>query len=258
MPTDSLTVVFDPDNVPGGYFWYFPKSDTIANLGVGVFLDQKSNLKQIYKDLVLNKFLKIKNYKILSSKGDIVPIRRPLPSCADNGIMFIGDSGCHVNTSSGGGIHTGMKAGYYAAMVAKKAIKAKDYSLQKLWDYNCLLMDDFGIGHATNDVIRHFVQHLTTDEFNYIIKKKLIDDNELTEMYYGRMISPSSKKLALKLLKGLSKPVLLFKLKYLFKKMQQINQHYLKYPQDIIGYDNWRKIENDMFKKISLKITSKN
>ncbi|MFX0004837.1 MAG: geranylgeranyl reductase family protein [Promethearchaeota archaeon] len=258
MPKDSLNVVFDSDNVSGGYFWYFPKSDTIANLGLGVLSHQKSNLKQIYQKFVVNKFLSKSNYKILSSAGDIVPLRRTLPSCADNGIMFIGDAGCHVNTASGGGIHTGMKAGYYAAMIAKKAIEAEDYSLNKLWDYNCLLMNDFGIGHASADIARILIQHTTTDDFNFIVKKKLIDENELAQMYYSKMISPSIRQMVLKFFKGISKPKLLLKLNYLFKQMKQINRHYLRYPQDVSGYETWREIENNIFNKIYSKIASSN
>jgi digeranylgeranylglycerophospholipid reductase len=254
MPTDSLTVVLDADKVPGGYFWYFPKSNTIANLGLGVLVSRKSNVKQIYQNFILNRFLNTKNYEILSSGGDLVPIRRPLPSCADNGIMFIGDAGCHVNTSNGGGIHTGMKAGYYAAMVAKKAIEVEDYSLHELWDYNCLLMKDFGIGHATNDIARLLIQNITSNDFNYIVKKKLIDDNEITQMFYGKVISPSTKQLVVKLFKGISKPRLLLKLNYLFNQMKKINQHYSEYPQDVSGYEVWREIENEMFNKVFLKI----
>ena len=254
MPTDSLTVAFDPDNIPGGYFWYFPKSDTMINLGAGVLLRQKKDLKLIYRDYISNKFLSGRKYKILSSRGDIVPIRRPLPSCADNGIMFIGDAGCHVNTANGGGIHTGMKAGYYAAMIAKKAIEAEDYSLSKLWEYNYLLMNDFGIGHATNDVARILLQHTNTRDFDYIIKKKLIDDTELTQMYYGKIISPSIKQMISKFFKGMSKPKLLLKLGYLLKQMKKVNNLYLKYPQDINGYNTWQELENDLFSKVYLKI----
>ena len=257
MPEDSLTVVFDSDNVPGGYFWYFPKSDTIVNLGLGVLLSGKGNLKHIYQNLVVNKFLSTNDYKILASSGDIVPIRRPLPSCADNGIMFIGDAGCHVNTANGGGIHTGMKAGYHAAMIAKKAIEVEDYSLNTLWEYNCLLMNDFGIGHATNDIARLLLQHTTTDDFDFIVEKKLIDDNELTQLYHGNVISLSIKKLILKFFRGLSKPKLLLKLNYLLKQMKKINLHYLKYPQDVSGYEHWREIENEMFNKIYSKIATK-
>ena len=257
IPTDSLNVILDSDSVPGGYIWYFSKSDTVVNLGLGVSLHKKSNLKPIYQKFVVNKFLSVRTYKVLSSSGDIVPLRRPLPSCADNGIMFIGDAGCHVNTANGGGIHTGMKAGYYAAMIAEKAIEAEDYSLQQLWEYNTLLMNDFGIGHATNDIARFLIQHLTTIDFNYIVKKKLIDDNELTQMFYGKAISPSIKQLLLKLCKGISKPKLLLKLKYVLKQMKQINRHYSEYPEDVSGYENWRKIENDMFTKFFLKLAPK-
>ena len=258
MPIDSLNVIFDSDSVPGGYIWYFPKSDTIVNLGLGVSLHQKRNLKPIYQNYVVNKILGTRNYKVLSSGGDIVPIRRPLLSCADNGIMFIGDAGCHVNTASGGGIHTGMKAGFYAAMIAKKAIKAEDYSLQQLWEYNTLLINDFGIGHATNDIARFLIQHLPTKEFNYIIKRKLLDDNELTQMFHGTTIFPSIKHLLLKFCKGISKPNLLLKLNYVLKQMKQIKYHYSQYPQDVSGYEAWRKVEDEMFNKIFSKIAPNN
>jgi digeranylgeranylglycerophospholipid reductase len=258
MPTDFLTVVLDPDNVPGGFFWCFPKSKTVANLGLGVFLHRKSELKHVYRNFVLHKLLESRNYKVLSSSGDLVPIRRPLASCADNGIMFIGDAGCHVNTTSGGGIHPGMKAGYYAAMIAKKAIDAEDYTLHKLWEYNCLLMNDFGMGHAANDMARLLVQHTTTSDFDYIIKKKLIDDNELTQMVHGEMITPSLKQMLTKSWKGISKPRLLLQLNYLFKQMKQFNKLYWQYPQDVNRYATWRKMERDMLNKVFLKLNPKN
>jgi digeranylgeranylglycerophospholipid reductase len=256
LPTDSLTVAFDPDNVPGGFFWYFPKSETISNLGAGVFLRHKSAILPIYSDYVIKKFLSTRNYKILSSGGDIVPVRRPISSCSDNGIMFIGDAACHVNNASGGGIHMGMKAGYYAAMIAKKAIDAEDYTLNKLWDYNCLVMNDFGVEHAAIDVARIILQYMKTKDFDFIIKRKLLNDQELNQMYYSRMISPSIGQLILKFMKGISKPQLLLKLNYLLKQMKTVRKHYLIYPQDASGYESWRQTEKDIFHKLFLKVAS--
>ncbi len=253
LPTNSLNVVFDADYVPGGYLWYFAKSETISNLGLGVFLRQKSDVKRIYQDFVVEKFVPARNYKVLSSGGDIVPLRRPLPSCADNGIMFIGDAACHVNNASGGGIHPGMKAGYYAAMVAKKAIEAEDYSLNQLWEYNRRVLDDFGIAHATNDVARILMQNTTTEEFNYIVRKKLLDDEALTSMYYSKIFSPSLKQKMGKLLKGISKPHLLLRLNYLLKMMKKVENHYMQYPNDVKGFYNWREIEKNMFNEIHLR-----
>lgn len=256
LPTDSLTVTFDPDNVPGGFFWYFPKSETISNLGAGVFLRYKSALKSLYSNYVVNKFLSTKNYEILSSGGDIVPVRRPISSCADNGIMFVGDTACHVNNASGGGIHMGMKAGYYAAMIAKKAIAAEDYSLNKLWEYNYLVMNDFGAEHAAIDVARIFLQYTKTKDFDYIIKRKLLDDQELNQMYYSKMISPSIRQMITKFMKGISKPRLLLKLYHLLKQMKTVRKHYLMYPPDASGYESWRKTEQEIFHKIFMKVAS--
>jgi digeranylgeranylglycerophospholipid reductase len=254
LPTDSLTVVFDPDNVPGGYFWYFPKSEDVSNMGSGVFLQRRSELKPLYSNFVVNKFVPLRNFKVLSSGGDIVPVRRPLPSCADDGIMFIGDAACHVNNSSGGGIHTGMKAGYYSAMVAKNAIDAEDYTLNQLWKYNRLVMNDFGIEHAANDIARLLLQYTKTKDFDYIVKKKLMNDDDITQMYYSKSLSPSIKEMMLKLFKGILNPRLLLKLNYLLTQMKKFKKHYLNYPFNVQSFQNWRKIENDMFNKVISKI----
>ena len=254
LPTDSLTVVFDPDNVPGGYFWYFPKSNDISNIGLGVFLHRRSELKPLYSNFVVNKFVPLRNFKVLSSGGDIVPVRRPLPSCADDGIMFIGDAACHVNNSSGGGIHMGMKAGYYSAIVAKKAIDAEDYTLNQLWEYNHLVMNDFGIEHAANDIARLLLQYTKTKDFDYIVKKKLMNDDDITQMYYSKSLSPSMKEMMQKLFKGISKPRLLLKLNYLLTQMKKFKKHYLNYPQDVNDFQNWKKIENEMFSNLVAKI----
>ena len=256
LPTDLLTVAFDPDNIPGGFFWYFPKSETISNLGTGVFLRYKSAIQSLYSNFVVNKFLSNRNYEVLSSGGDIVPVRRPISSCADNGIMFIGDAACHVNNASGGGIHMGMKAGYYAAMIAKKAIAAEDYTLNKLWEYNYLVMNDFGAEHAAIDVARILLQYMKTKDFDYIIKRKLLDDQELNQMYYSKMISPSIRQMIVKFMKGISKPRLLLKLYHLLKQMKTVRKHYLMYPPDANGYEAWRQTEKEIFHKLFLKVAS--
>ena len=258
LPVDSLTVVFDPDNVPGGFFWYFPKNDNISNMGLGVILHHKSELKCLYSNFVVNKLIPLRNFDILSSGGDIVPVRRPLPSCADDGIMFIGDAACHVNNSSGGGIHTGMKAGYYSALVAKNAIDAEDYTLNKLWEYNCLIMNDFGIDQAANDIARFLLQHIKTKDFDYIVKKRLISDDDMTQMFYSRSLSPSFKEMMVRLFKGISNPRLLLKLKYLLKQTKRIKRHYLNYPLEAKSFQTWRKVENEMFNNVIAKIGFEN
>ena len=57
-----------------------------------------------------------------------------------------------------------------------------------------------------------------------------------------------------KFFKGMSKPKLLLKLGYLLKQMKKVNNLYLKYPQDINGYNTWQELENDLFSKVYLKI----
>ena len=147
-----------------------------------------------------------------------------------------------------------MKAGYYSAIVAKDAIEAEDYTLNQLWEYNRLVMNDFGIEHAANDIARLLLQYTKTKDFDYIVKKKLMSDDDITQMYYSKSLSPSIKEMMLKLFKGISNPRLLLRLNYLLTQIKRFRKHYLNYPQDIQDFQNWRKIEDEMFNNVKTKI----
>ena len=58
----------------------------------------------------------------------------------------------------------------------------------------------------------------------------------------------------LKLFKGISNPRLLLRLNYLLTQIKRFRKHYLNYPQDIQDFQNWRKIEDEMFNNVKAKI----
>ena len=126
---EYITIILDQEKAPGGYIWYFPKNESSVNIGLGAFMDIKGKVKELYTKNVFQKYIKTSKYKILSTGGGVVPVRRPLWSCAANGIMLIGDSACQVNPLHGGGIDPSMRAGFYAANSATSAIEKNDYSI---------------------------------------------------------------------------------------------------------------------------------
>jgi len=87
---DYISIILNRDKAPGGYIWYFPKNQSSLNIGIGTFMNLKGKVKDLYHQNVFNEFIKTSKYEIISSGGGVVPVRRPLWSCTDNGIMFIG------------------------------------------------------------------------------------------------------------------------------------------------------------------------
>ncbi len=251
---DYCTLIIDPDKrSPGGFIWYFPKSETIINIGLGTFIQYKGSIKQYFQKYVFDYFITQTNFDIISSAGCVVPLRRSLLSCADNGIMFVGDAACHVDPANGGGIDVGMRAGYYAAQVAKKAIYANDYSLNTLWDYNSNIMSDFGAKHAVSDIIRLFFQYKPSKDLNFIIKKNILTDTDISKLWFHGELDLNYKAIIKKALNGITRPKLLLELKSLTKYMNKVINLYNNYPNSVNSFEKWREQEKSLFEKIYLK-----
>ena len=122
------------------------------------------------------------NIEILSTGGGVAPIRRPLWSCTDNGIMFVGDSACQVNPLHGGGIDPSMRAGYYAALTAVLANDMNDFTINSLWEYNYNVMTNFGAEFASLDLLRMGLQVFSNEDLNFGLEQDLLSGNEILEL----------------------------------------------------------------------------
>ena len=105
-------------------------------------------------------------------------MRRPLWSCAADGIMFIGDSACQVNPLHGGGIDPSMRAGYHAANSAVHALENNNYSIDELWDYNYNVMTSFGAEFASLDLLRIVLQSLSNKGLNFGLERDLLSEKK--------------------------------------------------------------------------------
>lgn len=256
---DYCTLIIDPDKrSPGGFIWYFPKNESIINIGLGTFIQYGGSIKNFFQKYVFDYFINQVNVKVISSAGGIVPLRRPLPSCVDNGIMFVGDAACHVNPANGGGIDVGMRAGYHAAQIAKKAIDANDYSLNTLWEYNTVIMSDFGIKHAASDLIRLFFQHKPSKDLNYIFKKNILTSTDINKLWLQGELYLNFKASFKKFIKGITRPRLLLELKSIKKYMNKVTDLYKKYPNSSDHFEEWKEQENSLFDKIYSKFIETN
>ncbi len=247
---EYISIYLNEEKAPGGYIWYFPKNESAVNIGVGVYPFYKGKVKEFYKKYVFDEFIKTNKYKIISSGGGIVPVRRPLWSCAENGLIYVGDSACQVNPLHGGGIDPSMRAGYYASLITSKALEKGDFSLNTLWEYNFKVMTTFGAQFAALDLLRMVLQVLTNDDLNFGLEKDLLNGNEILEISSTGGLNLSLMGMIQKAIRGISRPDLLLDLNFLRIKMKEISKIYRKFPMNLSQFENWKRKVTDIYNEV--------
>ncbi|MFX0029685.1 MAG: geranylgeranyl reductase family protein [Candidatus Hermodarchaeota archaeon] len=253
---EYITIILDQEKAPGGYIWYFPKNESSVNIGLGAFMDFKGKVKNFYQRNVFEEFIKASKFEIISSGGGVVPVRRPLWSCADNGIMLIGDSACQVNPLHGGGIDPSMRAGYFAANSALTAIEKEDYSINTLWGYNHSVMTSFGAEFAALDLLRIVLQHLSNNDLNFGLERDLLTGDEILEISSKGGLNLSLVNMAIKAFRGISRPKLLLDLNYLRIKMNEISRLYKTFPEQLADFQEWKERVIGIYDKIKKMIVN--
>ncbi len=152
----SDALVFKPTKRSAGYLWYFPRTPTEINVGLGFQMNEEP--MQLVADLredVQNR-PELKNATVKDKLGAALPTRRPYDSAVAPGYMAIGDSAAHVNPISGGGIAGAAYAGQYAGEQAVQALDDGDVSEEMLWRYNERVMEHYGGRYAALDIYNVF------------------------------------------------------------------------------------------------------
>ena len=152
---------------PGGYLWVFPKGDRFANIGIGIsgkYAKQKSAKK--YLDEFMQK--KYPNASILTTMCGGVPCGKPMRNPVKEGLMLVGDAAHQINPMTGGGILSGMTAGYLAGQVAGDAIKKNNISYDMLKIYSDKMWKEFGKNYEKFYRIKEAVHNLSDTDLDYI------------------------------------------------------------------------------------------
>lgn len=187
---------FGKEIVPTGYIWVFPKGKNTANIGLGINGNFSKTKRPIqYLDEFVQKTFP--NSSIISrTTGGVI--------CGDNisdiytdNVMLIGDAAHHTNAISGGGIINAMKAGRIAAIVAKEALDANDFSEKFLKRYSKLWNKAQGNMNHKFYKIKEIVNNIddkvldkVTDSLNKKDKKKrtLIAVFKMVLLKYPKLI----------------------------------------------------------------------
>ncbi len=241
----EIDIYVNQEIAPGGYWWYFPYSEKKINVGLGVQGGVGHREPMYYFFKYLDNRV---GGKTLHAGGGVVPTRRPLDTFVAPGFAAVGDAASQANPIHGGGIGPGMLGGY---LLAKTIADGKE-----LWEYNVAYMKEYGAKQASLDVFRIFLQKLSNEEINYGMKNKLITEEDLYKASTTGDLHLSSTEKIKRIIRGLGKPSLLAKLKYVSDVMKEVKQLYLNYPQSERDFESWRTKVRNLFKELEDRLTA--
>ncbi|MFC7135153.1 MULTISPECIES: geranylgeranyl reductase family protein [Salinibaculum] len=244
----SDALVFKPTERAAGYLWYFPRTETEINVGLGFQMtEEPMHLVDDLRD-DLREREEFEGATVDDKLGAALPTRRPYDSAVAPGYMAVGDAAGHVNPTTGGGIAGAAYAGKYAGEAAIEALEHGDPSEARLWEYNERVMDHFGARYAALDVYNIFTTATDVDDLMGLLAALPV--RNLSEALYE---GSTSVGLWLKLktaIKSFGHWETIYDLYQTKNLADELLDHYETYPSDPSGFDRWRSERDDLMDRV--------
>ena len=232
-------LVFKPTERAAGYLWYFPRTSTEINAGLGFQMNEEP--MQMIDDLKddLRDREEFEHAEVTDKLGAALPTRRTYDSAVAPGYMAVGDAAAHVNPTTGGGIAGAAYAGQYAAEQAVEAIADGDVSEDALWHYNERVMAHFGARYAGLDVYNILSTAVDVDDLMGLLAA--LPGKKLAEALYDGKTSMGPLLAARTAIDsfGYWRQILDF---YKVKQVaEKVIDHYERYPSSPDALEAWQR-----------------
>ena len=244
--SDYSHLIFDPDNVPGGFIWMIPREERVVNVGLGVHLGLRRppRLRKLFGE-ILSKNSIFRGSTVIKAGGWRIPLRRPIDTCVWNNLLLVGDAGSHVKPTDGEGIGFSMQAGIMAGKTIVKAHELGSFSRNSLWHYNVLIMKAIGLVNGPLELGKREIINLTSKQVQDLFDSSILDAEELYHLNSGNKLNFGTIELLKKLWKGKKVLPFLLRLRKTIKNMKNAKKIYLEYPESFDGFLQWKnKIEH--------------
>jgi len=241
-------LVFKPTERAAGYLWYFPRTDTEINAGLGFQMTEEP--MQLVDDLKrdLRNRPEFEGATVEDKLGAALPTRRPYDSAVAPGFIAAGDAAGLVNPTTGGGIGGAARSGAYAGEQAIAAIEDGDLGERALWEYNKRVMDDFGARFATLDVYNIFTTAYDIDDLMGLLAalpaEKIAEGLYSGETDIGLWLK---LKTAVKAVGHWGTIYDLYETKQL---AERVLDHYEAYPDQPGEFDRWRSERDSLMEDV--------
>jgi len=241
-------LVFKPTERAAGYLWYFPRTPTTINVGLGFQMSEEP--MKLVQDLRedLQDRPEFEGAEVVDKLGASLPTRRPYDSMIAPGYMAIGDAAALVNPTTGGGIAGAAYSGQYAAEEAVDAIQRDEASEAALWRYNERVMGHFGARYAALDVYNVLSTAIDVDELMELLAA-LPGEQVAEALYSGKAEMGLGLKLktAIGALGYLPKVWKFYKTKQL---AEELLDHYESYPDRPSSLPQWQERRDEIMERV--------
>jgi len=237
VPWDDA-IVFKPTKELG-YLWYFPRTPTELNVGVGFQMTEEPMelVEVLRRDLGRREELVAPTVE--DKLGAALPTRRPYDSAVAPGFIAAGDAAGHVNPTTGGGIPGAAKAGTWAAEVAVEAIADGSVDEGDLWAYNRRVLTDFGKRFAAMDLYNVFGTAHDVDELAAVVAA--MPGQQLVDAVGKKGTADMGLRLKIEtMLKTWGHWSLLYELYRVHRKAAELKAVYDDYPTTPDEFEDWR------------------
>ena len=244
----SDALVFKPTERAAGYLWYFPRTETEINAGLGFQMTEEP--MQLVADLKrdLENRPEFAGAEVEDKLGAALPTRRPYDSAVHPGYVAVGDAAGHVNPTTGGGIAGAAYAGTYAADRAVEALERGDPSEAVLWEYNERVMDHFGARYAALDVYNVLSTAVDVDDLMGLLAA--MPGEKLAEALYSGSTDIGLKLKLEALLESRGHWGTIWNLYKTKRRADELLAHYENYPTSPEGLAGWQERRDELMADI--------
>jgi geranylgeranyl reductase family protein len=244
----SDALVFKPTERAAGYLWYFPRTETEINAGLGFQMTEEP--MQLVDDLKadLRGRPEFKGAEVEDKLGAALPTRRPYDSAVAPGFVAVGDAAGHVNPTTGGGIAGAAYAGTYAAEEAIEALDDGTVDEDALWEYNSRVMDHFGARYAALDVYNIFTTAYDVDDLMGLLAALPV--RKLSEALYSGSTDLGWWLKAKTAVKSFGHWGTIYDLYQTKSVADRLLAHYEDYPDSPDGFDAWQADRDALMEEV--------
>jgi len=252
----TMRIFFDQSLAPGGYYWVFPGGPHIVNAGLGVEpTGDYPSAKKLFKEQVLEGDVKysgadFENSELLDGGGAFVPLRRAIDTLVWNGLILVGDAGCTVKPTDGGGIGISILAGVMAADPIAEAIEKDNCSRDgPLWKYNVEYMRKQACKTSPLTLVKRVIVKADNETINEIFQKQFLSQEDIDRINNGEGLNFSLLDKIKFIIKGRNVLGFLNKLRKTLKDFEKAKALYETYPASYDGFLEWRDQLDEIFDK---------
>jgi electron-transferring-flavoprotein dehydrogenase len=241
-------IVFKPTEELG-YLWYFPRSETEINAGLGFQMNKEPmELVDVLRRDLENR-REFRGAEVKDKLGAALPTRRPYDSAVAPGFVAVGDAAAHVNPTTGGGIPGAAKGGTWAVQAGIEALSNGGPTEEGLWQYNHDVMTSFGKRFAAMDLYNIFGSAQDVDELTRVVSA--IPSQQLIDTMGRDGTTSMDLRLKLKtLVDTFGHWGVLYDLYRVSKKATELKQLYEEYPQSPRGFDRWQSRRDSLMDEV--------